>query len=128
MELYTPEELRQIIAKHAYSAELLLVHAMLNIRELERKIDLVNTMLDTYSEELKLPKDNYLTVPVLINSHKRIRASNKMMYDKEKEILERFRKLGEEQGRKMITEGEYIKVSKFKTMSVYELAELIIEH
>ncbi len=46
MKTYTPDEIRQKIATHDYSAELLLQHAMANIEQLERQLAAKQAELD----------------------------------------------------------------------------------
>jgi hypothetical protein len=80
-------------------------------------------LLSDYSKELKLHSE--MTLESLIDSHKYLRERLKNARAEGLERLERFRKVGAEQGYATVTNGEYIAISKLKSMTLAEIVDFI---
>lgn len=84
---------------------------------------MTQNLLSDYSNELQ--QGSELSLAMLINSHRYLRDRQKNSQAESLEQLERFRKVGTEQGYAAVTDGEYIAISKLKTMTLAELVDFI---
>jgi hypothetical protein len=66
-----------------------------------------------------------MSLESLIASHQYLRERYKNAPAEGLEQLERFRKVGTEQGYATVTNGEYIAVSKLKSMTLAEIVDFI---
>jgi hypothetical protein len=66
-----------------------------------------------------------MTLEDLIDSHRYLRERTKNAHAEGLEQLGRFRKVGTEQGYATVTNGEYIAISKLKSMTLAEIVDFI---
>lgn len=84
---------------------------------------MTQNLLADYSKELNL--NSVFLLQDLIDSHRYLRERQQHAQAESREQLERYRKIGTEQGYASVTHGEYIAISKLKTMTLAELVNFI---
>jgi hypothetical protein len=84
---------------------------------------MTKNLLSDYSKELQL--GSKMTLESLIESHRYLRERHLNAQAESREQLEHYRKIGAEQGYSTVTNGEYIAISKLKTMTLAELVNFI---
>lgn len=78
-------------------------------------------ILEDYGKEVGVD----FTLEQLIESHRRLRNMNIENSVQRLKELASARKVGMEQGYDMVTNGEYIKISVLKSMSVCEMVDFL---
>lgn len=87
---------------------------------------MINALLYDYSRELGLIND--LTLEDVINAHRHLRELNKRKNAEWLEELDRARKLGYDEGLRLISNsGDYIKASELKEMKVSDLVNILYD-
>ncbi len=85
-------------------------------------------LLAAYKEEIfGAGWKSSLTIEQLISSHKTLRNIVNQERKVNMEEMERYRVIGETMGREMVTNGEYIEVSKLKQMTVADLVNFLAD-
>jgi hypothetical protein len=84
---------------------------------------MTQNLLSDYSKELK--QGSEMSLKSLIDSHRYLRERQKNARAEALDQLERFRKIGTEQGYSTVTNGEYIAISKLKSMTLAEIVDFI---
>lgn len=79
--------------------------------------------IENYSKELDL--HTTMTIESLIDSHRHLREKNMKSHQEWLKELEKAREFGRKQGIEMVTHGQYIEVSKLKSMTITELVDFI---
>lgn len=83
--------------------------------------------LHRYSQELKLAKDQTLTIKELIESHRRVKEINWDYHQHWLNELKQARERGYIEGIERATEYEYVSREKLKTMTLKEITDLLYE-
>ena len=84
---------------------------------------MTDKILENYSNEIGL--SNQMTLQGLVDSHRHLREKNMRSHQEWLQDLEKAREFGKKQGFEMITNGQYIEVSKLKNMTIVQLIEFI---
>lgn len=101
----------------------LLISAASEIESLRRVFASENQKIESYAEELNIPKR--LTLEMLINSHRYLRNNAIKSDEQLSKELNKIREIAKEDARKLVLNHEYISVEKLKRLSIAELMDEI---